>query len=350
MLLNFKDIGDILSLDDYNALVYLMMQNNHLNERFILTPESYTGDFGIYTLPYDEEISLKGDFYVVTDITKNLTLLIDSSFVGTYKLTISVYSDYYDEEKIDETGNIPDITVRELTYYSNNLEGRQQVVIPLADMFAGEYISIYANMAMEYKEPIIDKISGSILDDTDQHLIKTSEDLILAIENAPENDTTTLHLEPSAVFELFDLEDEDDPKNKNIIINNKTIELISGSTPAELDAGGLHRHFYITETGSLTLNNIVLNNGYSLNDVLDNGYGGSIYIKSERDGAGNKRSGNLNTLFCRFTNNRATVKGGAIYSEDGILDLKETIFYNNTALSSNDVLGDGGAIYNEGAS
>ena len=350
MLLNFKDIGDIASLDNYNALVYLMLQNNQLKERFLLTPNSFTGNFGIYTLPHGDEISLKGDFYIVTDVTKNINLNIDSSFVGGFKLTLSVYSDYYEEEKVDENGNIPEANVRELVYYSNNLDGRQQIIIPLADMSAGEYISIYANMEMKYEEPIIDKVSGSIYDDISQDLIKTSEDLILAIVNAPQNKVTTLYLKPGISFELFDLEEEEDPKNKNIIIDNKTIELISGSIPAELDAGGLHRHFYVTETGSLTLNNIVLNNGYSLHDNLDNGYGGSIYVKSERDGSGIKRSGNLNTLFCRFINNRANVKGGAIYSEDGILDLKETIFYNNTASSSNNVLGDGGAIYNEGAS
>ena len=350
MLLEFKNIGDILSLDDYNALIYLMILNNQLKERIILTPATYRGDLGDFTLPHKEEISLKGDFYLVTDVSKTLTLNIDSIFVGNYNLKIKVYSDYYDEEEFDPENPPEDIKVRELFYHGNNLEGRQEIIIPLSDMVQGEYISIYADINVSYDGMIIDKNSGSLTDYTSQKMVNNAEQLVTAINTAPTgNQRTTIYLQPGVTFELFNDDDDQDPLNSNIVIDNKNIELISGSIPSVLDAGALHRHFYITETGSLTLNNIELTNGYSLHDSLDNGKGGSIFVKSERVG-GTKVLGNLNTNFCRFTNNRANATGGAIYNEDGILDIQNTFFYNNSALSSSDVFGNGGAIFNEGAS
>lgn len=350
MLLNFKKVGDILSLDDFNAVIYLLTRNHCIEEEIILTNESYKGGLGEYLLNYDEEISLKGELYLISDNNSNLILTIDSDFVGRYSITLDVYSELYDEEQVDENDSKPPLKVRSVEYVGVNLESRHQIIIPLSDFSIGEYIGSNVKIKVCYTQPIIDKTSGSIQTDTAQNITKTADELINRVNTAPENQTTTIYLKPGETYELYNPEDNQDVLNSNIIIDNKSIIIKSGSTPSILDAGEFHRHFYITETGSLTLENITLTKGYSINDQLDNGKGGSIFIKSERDSTNTKIQGKLICNYCKFTNNRANLHGGALYNEDGIIDIKNTYFYNNEAKSSNNILGDGGALYNEGAS
>ena len=137
--------------------------------------------------------------------------------------------------------------------------------------------------------------------------------LKFAITNAPTGRKTTLYLSPGLTFELSD----------TIEIKNKTIELISGSVPATLDANNNCRHFFVDYDGKLILKNINLTNGYDLSDETNVG-GGSIFVNSVID--------SFNYI-------------GAIYSNDALVTIEDCVFLNNIAKSTSDVWGNGGAIY-----
>lgn len=345
MLLKFKKLGDVLSLDDYNAIIYLLMRSEKLREEITLSPTWYDGDFGSYVFTYTDEITLKSDRYLVVDETSFLTISIASEFVGDFTITLRIYDDAF----LDGVeGGEEEQSYSELKLYAENLGGRQEVVVPLNLIGAGKYISTTADVEVSYSKPIIDKNSGSIQLNVEQHLIKTTDDLYSAVENAPANQTTTIQLVPGSTYEMFS-EDDESELNKPIQIDNKKIEIISGSLPSILDAKNLHRHFYITETGSLLLRNIDLINGCAYDEEEDNNKGGSIFVKSARDINNIKRQGELQAESCRFSNNIAS-QGGAIYNEDGFISISNTIFYNNESKSSSNQYGDGGAVYNEGAS
>ena len=354
MLLKYKNIGDTLSLDEYNAIVYLLMRYNQISENIDLN-DIFNGTFGDYSLVFeDEQLNLMGNVYEVLDNTGYITLTIDTEFVAQFNLKLSHYLSPYEEasqeiidpEEHSETIESTPENIIVNTYYSTDLGNRKQITIPLTDFSVGEYILMNATIDLQYNGPVIDKLSGPVNTDNLHTTIKTAEDLVYAIQTAPVNEVTTLYLEPGLEYVLYD-EDSDDCIT---IENNKTIKIISGSLPSILNADNMFRHFYIEEQGILELENITLMNGLSKEDTNYPGKGGSIYIHSEYvtvEGVNVKELGQLICTNCTFSDNRATT-GGAIYNEDGLASFTNSTFYNNLAKSSSNVLGQGGAIYNEG--
>ena len=343
MLLKLKQIGDVCSLDDLNAIVYLLKQNNKPYETIELTSETYNGDFGSYSLILDDDelLTVRNEGYTFEDITKSLVLMISNSFTdANYNLTIT--AEKYIEEGVEtEEDKIEhETTKRTLTYTSEKLnDDLSQIIIPLSDFIPsseeniGEIIKIDALITLEFYPYVIDKKSGSLLYDVDVELIETADQLEDVIRMASTGRKTTIYLFPGKSFELSD----------TIEIKNKTIELISGSVPAILDANHNCRHFFVDYDSKLILKNITLTNGY---DLDDNNYfgGGSIYVNSVIESY-NYIQGKLECFDCNFNNNRSNSHGGAIYSNDALLTIDNCVFLNNTAQSSSNVYGNGGAIY-----
>lgn len=337
MLLNFKDIGDSFTLDEYNAVVYLLRRTANVNEKVVLTQNSHVGEYGVYTLiaPDEDDFIVRNNSFVVQDPSKTFILSIDNAFSGAYQLKIYVTTLKDSGEQVDDEDVTVEVATSTKTYSGINLEGnRQEIIIPLRDFKIGDLISFDAEINIDYSQPLIDKLSGPIIDDLDQELIETTETLISAVANAPINEETTLYLKPGVIFDLS--------AANMMTIQNKSIVIQSGSVPATLDAGRKHRHFLVKNDGRLTLKNLILCNGY------DKG-GGSILLESETDSGGNFTQAELYCTEVIFTDNQSSTTGGAIYSEDCISSFTRCNFTNNKAQDeTTEVYGSGGAIYNKG--
>lgn len=118
--------------------------------------------------------------------------------------------------------------------------------------------------------------------------------------------------------------------NTDIIIS-KSIKIVgSGAKDSVIiDGKNASRIFTVTETGNLTLINVVIRNGISTNN-----------------GGGILSSGSLHIINCSFVNNSAGKISGAIYggaiSSEGVLSIDGCNFINNNVYGCNVY---GGAIY-----
>ncbi|MEM8943643.1 MAG: choice-of-anchor Q domain-containing protein [Planctomycetota bacterium] len=113
-----------------------------------------------------------------------------------------------------------------------------------------------------------------------------------------------------------------------------TIDGSNGGTGIALDAGGNKRHFLVSGTGNLTLDTLTLERG-----------------AAESGGAINN-AGTLSISSSTLFNNSAGVtfsgQGGAIYNDDGSIDVDNSTFSGNTAVTQPGNVGAsaGGSIYN----
>ncbi len=140
-----------------------------------------------------------------------------------------------------------------------------------------------------------------------------------------------------------------------VLTTSKTISLnttIDGGGKITLSGGDARRLFRVNSNVNLTLNNIILTNGYSASDnggALYNG-GGAVTISnstlknsktaSDYDGGAIYNTGTLNLTNVTLSGNSTTYDdGGAIYNSNGTLNL------NTVTLSNNAAGGTGGGIY-----
>lgn len=344
MLLKYKKIGDILSLDDYNAIIYLIKKGYSPCETITLNPDTYNGKFGTYTLIInnEEDVTVRNDGYTFQNNTNNVILRIYDCFPDAeYYLTVNI--EKYYPEGIQTATDFYELqnSMRSITYSSENItDNFSEIQIPLQDFLPttsdddiGEILKIDAKICLKFPEYYIDKTTGSLEYDIIHDFIEDTESLNSIITNAPTSQKTTIYLKSGV---NFDLEDQ-------IEIKNKTIELVSGTVPAVLDANNLCRHFYVHETASLILKNINLINGYDKNETIKGG--GSIYVNSVIDSNFEYVQGKLTVNDCNFNNNRSVLAGGAVYSNDSLISITDSVFINNTVKSVNDMLGNGGVIY-----
>jgi predicted outer membrane repeat protein len=141
--------------------------------------------------------------------------------------------------------------------------------------------------------------------------------------------------------------------NLTLNINNLTIDRYGAGADPILDMSGMPapaQFCTIVSTVTVTMNNLVLQNGYA-----DDVYGGAIYNygtllatgctfsgnSSARFGGAIENAGTLNATGCTFSNNSAGSEAGGAISNDGTLNVAGCTFSNNSA-------GGGAAIYNLG--
>lgn len=285
MLLNYKKLGDNFTLDEYNAIVYLLKNKiTKVSENIQLTNEGFHGKFGEYFFEYNpEQVSMKPDSIIIIDNAGEVTLKIKSEFIGTFSTIVN--------------NNV----------FSEIIENNERVIkISLADIPNDTEISNIFTMNIDYSG---NEISRFI----DTNLILNFEDLETAIINANEGDVITLESTLT------------NPLNHSISINKKIS--IKGSVANSLLDDSSHIStsglFNITSTGELTLENITIKG----------------YTNTSNGGAININNGTLNCLNCKFENCNSNTKGGAINNLKGELYLTNTEFKNCTAPN-------GGAIYN----
>lgn len=107
-----------------------------------------------------------------------------------------------------------------------------------------------------------------------------------------------------------------------------TTDVVLDGGQANLDANALYRHFTINAGASLMLQSVELLNGSDSN-------GGSVYVDG---GTLLAQSGTT-----RIRNNIATIHGGGIYNDGGLVEIR-----SSAVVSSNVASNDGGGIYNDG--
>lgn len=142
--------------------------------------------------------------------------------------------------------------------------------------------------------------------------------------------------------------------NNTQIVINKSVT-IKGNGPSNtviIDGSNLYRIFNVTGTGTLTLINVTLKDGFANSP---NSFGGAVY-----------NLGTVTMTDCVLTGNQAGLYGGAIYN-NGILNTNNCVFdenyapqggsifndpigrsYINNSTFSNGIADDGGAIVNYG--
>ncbi|OQD58976.1 adhesin-like protein [Methanobrevibacter arboriphilus JCM 13429 = DSM 1125] len=142
--------------------------------------------------------------------------------------------------------------------------------------------------------------------------------------------------------------------NNTQIVINKSVT-IKGNGPSNtviIDGSNLYRIFNVTGTGTLTLINVTLKDGFANSP---NPFGGAVY-----------NLGTVTMTDCVLTGNQAGLYGGAIYN-NGILNTDNCVFdenyapqggsifndpigrsYINNSTFSNGIADDGGAIVNYG--
>ena len=168
MLLKLKQIGDVCTLDDINAIVYLLKQNHKPVETIELSQETFNGDFGSYTLIYDDEelLTVRNEGYTFEDITKSLTLMISNSFKDAiYNLTVTAETYVGEGVEIENSIIEHETIIRTVNYQSERLsDDLSQIIIPLSDFISsseetiGEIIKINAIITLEFYPYLIKKL------------------------------------------------------------------------------------------------------------------------------------------------------------------------------------------------
>lgn len=124
-MLNYKKIGDTINTRELNAVIYLLQKFHRLTENIILTPHTYTGTYGTYTLNLQSDLSHESytpadtDFIITTE-----PLLSDD-----YALTVRI-------KKLNG----------ESRKYTVELDEDGCFTIPLSEFDTDELLSAYATV------------------------------------------------------------------------------------------------------------------------------------------------------------------------------------------------------------
>lgn len=281
MKLNYKKIGDTLSLDEYNALVYILEQQEWKETITLDLDEPYTGNYGTYTL-YDLNHVLTEDrngftilkpdepFYIniesnfsckykiYFDVTSTLSqtetisegLLKGKGVQTTYEandikeyvpdsvsdINRTINSDMSDVDKLIPSANVivdpnveetvnSDILTQSLPISKGVVKdtafkgSRTQIKVTLSDFnyFKNDFLSDTATIYLDYTQPQLN-LSHGRYENTNEILCETFDELKTVIDTMPENSTVNIHL----LGKTYVCTDE-------LYIKNKTVHIIGGN-------------------------------------------------------------------------------------------------------------------------
>lgn len=391
MRLKPKKVGDDFTVDDYNAIVYLLKQEEWIDANVPFSTEKHKGNFATYSFtdPYTLlSYSINGDYVVSTNKQSHDTLyvymqdeLIKNTKVINNKLIPTATYDFifqYILPKETQTrigiitiiGNeVPDIvppnstktqainhlpdTINEkltLTHTETTNTNPRKLTLPKY-IIPGTIIKKEFNIKLNLNpDPEIDFNNGKISepDEIIVHMdIKTEngkntytyDSLQKMIEAVPRNGK-------EHIFRLVH-DDKTAYLQKEIVIHKGQNIIIRGGTRHKtlLDGTVSSRLFRVEAGGKLTLENLRLENCTNLGGAHQNieheiGYGGAIFVGYSKKFKEEGTWGVLNVRYCDFKNCIAT-NGGAIASYHARLYVSNCTFTH--CHTQND--GKGGAIY-----
>lgn len=372
MKINYKKVGDTLPLAEYNALCYLLTHNKWEETVNIEYNTVLEGKYASYSLedPF-ELLSETREGYVfvknIESLPPNQRLLyfnIDHEHLNAHfeiileaihkthiKELLSNESMNYTIQKEDFKDDTGSEEERRVMYNNSDIAPTSETITislssdadesgtisiafdPVAyNLKKGDFIQNNYKISLSYIYPEINYSNGSVSED-DEIIVETFEELKNVIETAPVNSTTKIRL----LGINYDFGDQIEIKDKSIIIRGGNIERLTNEPFTTLDAYNTSRHFVVTRTGSLSINNCKLINGnvYGENGrYLLHQRGGSVYIDAHYtlDFDHYIISGGLfSAKNCWFVNNTAML-GGAIYNSMGKCELKSCVFDGNKAI------------------
>lgn len=389
MRLNYKKVGGTLSLDEYNALCYLLEQQGWFETIQLQKDTPFEGKFGNYILedPYNVLTENSNGFTILRS-DKPFYIKYNSDFECQYKImfdveesvtkNVKVFSGQhkgeqiptimYPNEKFDSLHDNDDLTqtppeketkkvnqpinryydtvdpyldnqsviiqkdipiLREQEYIGSN--GTIRVYPSKYGYKKGNFIRLEATIQLDYTEPELNITDGTY-DDPKEILCSNFDELKTVIDTAPPKSITYIRL----IGDTYKFTDQ-------IYIENKTVHIRGGNLDFDekpytiLDAEYNCRHFYIDSRSTVTIENCYLINGNAYGNQSRNYLhhrGGSIYVGSLYELFGGDYI-HLKTVFkaknCRFVRNIAEF-GGAVFNHNSRVELDSCMFYQNMCM------------------
>lgn len=377
MRLKAKNVGNELTLDEYNAYQYLLYHMDCWNERVFLDMETpYEGDYATYLLnsssfllndyndTYKISTDLDADSKIILSLD-NIHELFDRKHME-FTCTLYYASNLVDDGVVYESKDYSELknySTMESHKYPNYEEDYEKVTVPcilnelnieiplwdsendkaIFEKYNSLYRWIKLNINLS-RTPYIDIRNGKA-NEPYEILIDNINDLEHIIEYAPHDNTSTvIRLDANKTYELQKpLEISD---GQNIEIRGGTGQYISvtnqnriGNGRASIDGTFSKRIFIVRPGATLILDHLTLKNTNSTyNGVYDTGRGGAILVEALRNDKGSPKYGILKCDSCTFYNNKA-VFGGAIFSYHAGLFLENCDFSDNYSTRN------GGAVY-----
>lgn len=360
MKVPFKKVGDTLSTEDYNAICYLLQQQEY-KEVIVLDTTAWHGSYGVYKVQdLESTIARTHDGFRVTNKDNHFSIIIKNEFsTADFYVTLNVmnpksvkiggkdimlYPDDRIDNGFDESLQLKFTELRlKAKHYKDDL-----YVIDLYPsqngLSVGTFISKIALFEMDYSKPLINVSDGRLVEDA--IICYDFDQLVSIIENAPSNKRTVIQLKGDTTYTF----------TKEITIDdNKIIYIYGGNTghPAVLDGQKKYRLFTIKDKSILRIENIDLinGNGSKINKNTDqHKTSGAIYMISQYGNTGDTWTLLAPTVLCfncRFIDCQANM-GGAIYNLRGRLVCEDCEFTNCDAIAPENPSGAyGGAIVNQ---
>lgn len=347
--LNYKKNGDMFSLDEFNALCYLLMQQDWVETQYLTLGEN-KGEFGVYTIKDNDNVltELK-EYFVINRVDKSFYIYIkQDAFTSKYSFVFDVYnseiSNYITEDgesvsesrsPIDFEDNFTDdeeidLKLKTVTFNDfevvDNTTFRVKVRPSSFGLKTGDYIKKECKIHVSYDDEINWEDGRAV--EPEWIICETFEEMKNAINTTPSRGVTKLRLLGGDTYS-FD--------GEIIIDNQKTIIIEGGNIYSDnrsiLDAQSNSKHFSIKPDSHLEITNCKLINGdgtdVNITDDLDLA-GGSIEMYGRyalEDDSYELHYATCKLMGCVFENCVA-IRGGAIYNDCGQLTIKNTDFIN----------------------
>lgn len=358
----FKKVGDGLSVDEYNALCYLLSKQEY-SEEIILEFKAKHYKYGVYKLT-DSSYSLvtKDKGFIIRKNTNPIKITFahqnpNANFyielkIFTYKqiaengMDITLYPyDIIDSLEDNVMDSKYDITYDTIKLKAERVDRYTSVVnfIPQEyGLYPNDFIFADATMSMVYDEPNINYTDGREVD-PNQIICEDFSDIQRAIVSAPPDSVLHLRLKGSETNSYRF------PNQINIDYGKKVY--IEGGNPysenrSVLDGQNTNRLFIVQPNSTLSVKNCKFYRGNATTYPLYK-TGGAITMSSSYENLGEYNGLNVSFVSvdnCIFEDCKAE-RGGAIYNHMGKLDVNDCAFNNCKATSTTNSAGAfGGAI------
>ena len=356
MRLKPKKIGEDLTLDEYNALQYLLYQITLKDTIMLKTYENYKGKYAEYKLTKNDQLhpnDKNDDIRINKDVTNNDKIQIQIKNTKFTTLNINKYITaeatlYYKPPNTEPTEDDTDYDYqptdyKDLKQWSNDeshpvktLEDYNTIKLPAT--ISGNIIQIplihngtplpkttliNKQIIIEYKfneKPRID-IDNGIAPNLNEILLDTPQELQRMVKFAPNDGETItyIRLNSQNQYKLTDT---------ITIKNGQHIQILGGTiTKATIDGTDAKRSFIVKPGATLDLERLNLINNDATQTPYEKGLGGAVLVEYDKS---TNKYGKLIMNSCSATNNKAR-SGGVVFAQHACVTLNNSTFKNNTA-------------------
>lgn len=362
----FKKVGDTFSVDEYNAMCYLLSKQDY-SEDIVLETKAKHYKYGVYKLS-DSTFSLitKADGYIIRKANNPITITIaHQNPTANFYVELRVAKQkeitengittiLYPYDLIDKLENTISDSNYDVTYETIKLKAThiddntsKITFIPSElGLSTNDFINMKAKVQMLYNEPLINFADGRIVD-AEQIICESFHDIRKAIISAPPESAIHLRLKGAKTYTFED---------KIMIDNAKQVYIeggnISSNSHSILDGQNLYRMFFVQKDCLLSVKNCKFYRGNAtiVHNNSDIGKtGGAITMASGYENLGEVNGLHVSKVIvedCIFQDCIAE-RGGAIYNHMGKLNINNCKFNNCKATSTTNPAGAfGGAVMN----